>query len=83
MSDMSLHYRVNINSQIHQLQHVLAQDNIMVSERTIETAFKMPTFDWRDVAVDGKPVYNNRGAYLMVNPFPKVKKGKKKGKKKK
>ena len=43
----------------------------------------MPRFDWHDVAEDGRPVYNTRGAFLMSNPFEKPKKVAKKGKKKK
>lgn len=83
MADNSQHYQVHMDNQIHYLKQVLAQDKIHISERAIEVAFKMPKFDWRDVAENGKPVYNNRGAFLTINPFPRVKKAKGKGKKKK
>ena len=83
LSDNSQHYQIHMNNQINYLKSILAHENISCSERAIESAFKMPRFDWRDVAVDGRPVYNDRGAFLMMNPFPRPKKVKKAKKKKK
>ena len=53
----------------------MAQDNIVLPQKTVEHAFKYPTFDWAET-IEGKPGYPNPGSFLMHNLWPKKKKKK-------
>ena len=63
-----------------ELKTILAQDDIEISQKTIENVFKFPHFNEKHtlMAATGEIRYPEPGAGLMNNPFPKEKtKGKK------
>ena len=75
-------YDIKVNDQVTELKSLLAQDDIIIDQKTLEKAFKFPSFSWENTTLRGKVEYPNPGVGLMHNIFPKEKKkgGKKGGK---
>ena len=68
-------YELKTEDEIFELKCLLAQDNIIMDEKQLELALKYPTFTW-EKTIAGKPSYVSPAYGLMVNMFPKPKKGK-------
>ena len=56
------------------LKAILAQDDIVLPQKTIERAFRFPTFDVNETFMNGKVEYPRPGVGLMHNPCPREKK---------
>lgn len=74
-------YKARISNQVNELKLILAQEKIVVDQKTIERAFLHPYFDWAESGLE-KISYPSPGDDLMVNPFPKPKKKDKASKRK-
>ena len=61
------------------LKAILAQDDIVLPQKTIERAFRFPTFDVNETFMNGKVEYPRPGVGLMHNPCPREKKKPSKG----
>ena len=66
-------YDYAVSNQITELRAILAQDNIILPQKTLEDALKYPSFDWNKTLC-GEPKFADAGVSLMHNPWPKKKK---------
>jgi len=74
MTEDTREYDIKVNDQVTQLKQILAKDNIGMSDKILERAFKFPSFKWEESAFLGQVQYPDPSQGLMINPFPKEKK---------